>query len=81
MYLRQSKVVHLKVHVAQIVMRFEMTRVVLKTVGEAVERFGRPSLLRFENSQVAVCVSHAILRGNGFEIKIGSSRIFSLIQQ
>jgi hypothetical protein len=62
-------------------MSFEMPRVVFEALSEAVERFGRSSLARFEYPQIAVCVGDAIGLRDRYQVKVDSARVALFIQQ
>ena len=68
MNLRQAEVVHFEVQITQIIMRFRMTRVVFQRGGEMIKRFGRISVLRFDNAEIAIGISDAIMRFDGLGV-------------
>jgi hypothetical protein len=73
--LRQPEIVLIEVKVGEVVMRFEMPRIVFEAGREAIKRFGRISGFRFNDAQVAEGVGNTILLVNRFGVKFGRARV------
>ena len=79
MELRELKIVLIEVKVGQVVMRLCVTRIMLEAGGEAIERFQDVAALRMDNSEVTVCVRHAIVLLDRSAIEIGRAFVAAFV--
>jgi hypothetical protein len=79
--LRQPEIVLIKVKIGEIVVRFEVPRIVFEASREAIKRFGRIAAFRFNDAQVAEGVGDTILLINRFGVKFSRARVAAFVTE
>ena len=78
-HLCKLQVAGVVVEIRQVVVGFNVTRIVLKREREAVERAGELATLEIEDAEVTIGLSDVITFGNSFLIMLGGVCIATLV--